>query len=136
MLADDIAAALPEMRAEAEARMLDTFDIKLSLGVGYDPEQDADVEQFEFLFTTPGRVKVTGNVVRDTEVGGRTSAVTSRELSIPVNSPVIPTNAVAVCVAADDLSDPTLLGAILRLDGPAPGSQVTARRLHVSEVVS
>lgn len=131
-----VASALARGRQAANARMLDTFDIKRSLGVNYDPEQDADVETFEFLFTTPGRVKTTGNVTRNSEVGGRTSASVTRELHIPVNSPDVPTDAVAFCIAVDDTSDPTLMGAMLRLDGPAPASQTTARRLQVSEVVS
>lgn len=123
-------------RKRANARMLDTFDIKLSLGINYDPAQDADVETFEYLFTTPGRVKTTGTVARDSEVGGRTSASVTRELHIPYDSPAVPTDAVAFCIAVDGTSDPTLMGAMLRLDGPAPASQTTARRLQVSEVVS
>lgn len=124
-------------RRDAESRMLDTFDIKLSLGVQYDPEQDEDVETFEDLFTTRGRVKTPqGVATRESEVGGRTAVEIARELHIPVTAPAVPAGAVAFCTAVDPTSDPTLAGARLRLAGPAPGSQTTARRLEVTEVIS
>lgn len=133
-----IEAELPFLRAEAEARMLDTFDIKFPTGGWiYDEEAGEDVEAFDLLFTTSGRVKVEGGLsVRDAEVGGRTSASVVRSLHIPVGSPVVPVGAVAVCTAVHATSDPTLLGARLTIGGPAPGSQTTARRLEVTEVLS
>ena len=72
----------------------------------------------------------------DAEAGGRTVTTIRRELHIPVTSPAVPMGAVAVCTAVDATTDPTLLGAKLTLDGPAPGSQTTARRLQVSEVLT
>lgn len=133
-----IEAELPFLRAEAEARMVDTFEIRVYTdGWHYDPEVDADVQDFDVLFTTPGRVKVEqGLSVHDSEVGGRTSASVTRTLSIPVTSDAVPVNAVAFCTAVHATSDPTLLGARLTIGGPAPGSQTTARRLEVTEVLS
>ena len=136
-LGDDIAQALPELRAMAESRMLDIFDVGVSTGgTVYDPATGTDVEEIEPLFTTKGRVKSGGLVVRDAEVGGRTTVSVTRELHIPVTSDPIPVGAVAVCTSVHASSDPTLLGASLRLAGPAPGSQTTARRLQVEEVIS
>lgn len=132
-----IEAELPFLRAEAEARMTDTFDVKIPLGKQYDEFADEDVEIYEFLFTTKGRVKVEGGLsVRDAQVGGRTSASVVRSLHIPVASPVVPAGAVAFCTAISATSDPTLNGARLTIGGPAPGSQTTARRLEVTEVLS
>lgn len=137
-----IEAELPFLRAEAEARMLDTFDIGVPSGsYAYDPTANGgtggDVETITPLFTTPGRVKVGGGLAsREAEAGGRTIVSVTRELHIPVDSAAVPTGAVAVCTAVHATSDPTLLGATLRLAGPAPGSQTTARRLEVEEVLT
>ena len=131
-------AELEEFRAEAESRMLDQFAIMVPTGGWtYDPDAGKDVEEMGLLFTTPGRVKVEGGLaVRDSEVGGRTSASVVRSLHIPIGSPVAPAGAVAYCTAVHETSDPTLLSAGLRIGGPAPGSQTTARRLEVTEVLS
>ena len=136
MLADDIARVLPGLRAEAKARMLDTFEVGVpGSGWVYDPWTQTEVQALDVLFTTAGRVKV-GLMPSEAEAGGRTVATVTRELHIPVDSPEVPAGAVAVCRAVHETSDPTLLGARLTLIGPAPGSQTTARRLTVKEDVS
>lgn len=128
---------LGAFKRRAESRMLDTFDIKVSSGMSYDADEGEDVETFTLLFTTPGRVKVEGGLsVRDSEVGARTAASVARTLSIPVASDEVPVGAVAFCTAVHATSDPTLLGARLTIGGPAPGSQTTARRLEVTEVLT
>lgn len=119
--------------------MLDTFEFRQPDGNGYiyDPFFGVDVEAYDVIGTTRGRVKVEGGLaVRDAEVGGRTSASVVRSLHIPVSSVAVPPGTYAVCTAVDGTSDPSLLGAILRIGGPAPGSQTTARRLEVTEVLS
>lgn len=131
-----ISAELPFLRRQAEARMLDTFEIRVLTGE-YEMVDGVETETFDVVLTTKGRVKVAeGLAVREAEVGGRTSATVVRQLHIPWNSPAIPTGAVAVCTAVDATTDPTLLNARLRLEGPSPGSQTTARRLQVSEVLT
>lgn len=131
-----LASALARGRAAQNARMLDHFTIKVPNG--YAMVDGVEVMTFDETKSMPtkGYVKNAANAVRDGEVGDRTIAVVVRELRIPWDSPAVPTNAVAVCTAVDATSDPTLLGALLRLDGPAPGSQMTARRLQVSEVLT
>lgn len=132
-----IEAQLPFLRAEAEARMKDSWAIGTDLGWTYDPDEQADVQTVTPLFTTKGRMKSSrtyGNINQD--AGGRTITTVTRELHIPVDSPAVPVNAVAQCTAIGEGTDPTLLGAIVRVAGPAPGSQGTARRLEVVEVLS
>lgn len=127
------------MRAREESRHLDTFEIRVPTGTGkvYDKAQKKTVEQSTLLFISRGRVKVGGGLAAKTaEVGDRTSVTVTRELRIGVDKPEVPVNAYALCTAVDLTSDPTLLGARLVLDGPAPGSQTTCRRLQVSEVIS
>jgi len=129
---------LTAIRRRAESRMLDTFEIReYDDGYTYDETEGEDVRTYETLFTTAGRVKVEqGLSVRDLEVGGRTASSVTRTLSIPVSSDAVPVGAVAYCTAVHATSDPTLLGAALVIGGPAPGSQTTARRLEVTEVLS
>lgn len=131
-------AEVEEFQGDAESRMLDEFDIKVSTGgFVYDPELGEDVESFDLLFHTVGRVKVSGGLAaHESEAGGRTLVTVTRELHIPVDSPAVPVGAVAFVTSVDATSDPTLAGARLRLSGPAPGSQTTARRLQVEEVLS
>lgn len=117
--------------------MFDTFDIALPLGPQYNPATGNTEEAFNALFTTRGRVKSRSALAsREAEAGGRTAVTVVRELHIPIDSPAVPVGAVAVCTAVHATSDPTLLGAALRLAGPSPGSQTTARRLEVEEVIA
>lgn len=116
--------------------MLDTFDIGAPTG-GWHLENGVEVQTIDPIVTTKGRVKVSNGLsAHSSEVGGRTAVEVTRALHIPVNSPQIPAGAIAVCTAVHATSDPTLLGARLVLDGAAPGSQTTARRLQVTEVIA
>lgn len=115
--------------------MLDEWAIMVP--TGFEMVDGVEVEQFALLFNTKGRVKVmTGLMAREKEVGARTSVAVTRELGIPVSSDAVPTGAVAFPISIHATSDPTLTDATLRLDGPAPGDQTTARRLQVSEVLT
>lgn len=132
-----IAQELLFLRAEAEARMVDTAVIRIRAGRAYDAEAKVEVETYSDLFTTPCRVKVSGGLsAHSARDAGRIITTVTRELHIPVGSPAIPADAVADIESVGATSDPTLLGARLVLDGPAPGSQTTARRLQVSEVLT
>lgn len=133
-LNDAIAAELPFLRAQAESRMVDTWTIGTNLG--FELVDGVEVQQVTPLFATKARLRERGNVVQEAQVGDRTAVETRRELHIPWDAPAAPVNAVAQCTAVGPLSDPTLLGTIVRLSGPAPGSQQTARRLQVVEVLS
>lgn len=128
---------LPSLKRDAESRMLDTWAIGTDMGWTYNPDSGEDEQTVAPLFTTKGRMKASrtyGNI--NQQVGGRTATIVTRELHIPVASPPVPVDAVAQCVAVDSSSDPSLLGAIVRIAGPAPGSQTTARRLEVTELLT
>ena len=133
-----VGSAVLAGRRAAEARMLDTFEFRLYADdLEYNPATQTEEQPYQVLFTTKGRVKVgRGLAARDSQAGGRTVVTVTRELQIPVDSPNVPAKVVAVCTVVDKTSDATLLGALLRLAGPAPGSQTTARRLQVTEVLT
>lgn len=142
MLADDVAWALPHLKAETEGRMLTTVAIQYDTGrTAPDPSTFTESPIYATAFSTPARIKTQTQAIVDREVGGRTASETTRELHIPVGS-VDPwadarssRGVYALVTAIDPTDDPTLLGARLTLSGPAPGSQTTARRLKVTEVV-
>lgn len=128
---------LPDLRVMAESRMLDTCAIKYQTGTTTDPVTGSDTPVYTTRFSTKCRVKVAeGLSARQEDAGGRTAVTVVRELHIPVSSAAVEPGDIAVMTAIDDTSDPTLAGATLVLDGPAPGSQTTARRLQVSEVIA
>lgn len=134
-----IEQALPELRSHAQARMVDTFEIRVpNGGMVYDDFLEEEVEDYDVLLPElMARVKVVGGISgSESEAGGRTLVTVRREFHVPVSTVAIPTNAYAVCTAVHSTSDPTLLGARLVLGGPAPGSQTTARRIEVTEVLT
>lgn len=123
--------------ALAEARMLDTFSVRTPTGRTYNAVTGVEEDGYTELLVTRGRVKVPGGLgVAEAQTGGRTAVTVAWELHVPTSTPLIPPGAVAVCTAVHPSTDPTLLGAVLHLAGPIPGSQTTARRLHVTEVVA
>lgn len=136
-LYDAISGALLELQAEAESRMTLTLEFRRSLGFAYDPAVGKEVESFQVLLTTKGRVKSAGaSRVTQTEAGAREVTVTTRELHIPIASPTVPPGADAFVTAVGPSDDPTLLDARLRIGAQAPGSQTTARRLTIKEVLT
>lgn len=118
--------------------MLDRCEIRYLTGKGAQNETTGEKSpQYAVRFTTKCRVKVSdGLSVHESEVGGRAAVEVTRQLHIPVKSGAVQPGDIAVITSVHATSDPTLLGATLVLAGPAPGSQTTARRLQVSEVIA
>jgi hypothetical protein len=129
---------LPFLRAEAEARMVDTFDIKVESGKpAYDPVTKTTGPGLHAAVHDQGP-REGRRRARGTQRRGRRPHLGNGDPRAPHPGRLTggPRRAVAFCTAVDETSDPTLLGAQLRLSGPAPGSQTTARRLEVSEVLT
>lgn len=141
--ATQVAIGLAEGRALAESRMLTTCEIQFDTGsTDIDPATDSEVKVYETAFATKCRIKALARQINEAEAGGRTSAEVTRELHIPVASadpwadPDSARGVFALITAVHPTDDPTLLGQRVTLSGPAPGSQTTARRLEITEVVS
>lgn len=119
--------------------MVDTYSIQQSGGLAYTDGEE--VETWTELFQTPGRLAVQdvqdGAYASRQEVAGRTADEVARVLHIPVDAEQIPAGRVsAVPVSLHATSDQTLAGARLILAPSQPGSQTTARRIRVTEVVN
>lgn len=129
----DIAAALPELRAEAEGRMVDTCVIGAE-------SNEVDPDTLDTV-VTPGSVQYEGKC----RIASRSSAVSEREsagqafseqslvLSIPVaESGNVRVNSIVKVTAVDAVTgDPAMVGRRFRVAGLASGSQATAARFPV-----
>lgn len=136
---DDLAGGLAELRQYAEARMVDTFAVMVSTGGWvYDPDAGEDVEEMALLFMTPGYIPPASalSLSAESEVGGRTSLSSKREIRIPWDSDEVPPNAVAICSAVGALTPPRMLGRSYRVGGSDGASQGTACHLEITETLS
>ena len=118
---------LAVLQADAEALMVDEFEFgNYGAGWHYDPTVDADVRDFEPLFTTPGRV-LTSTAASESEAGDRTVVAINRTLHVPASKPTVPTGTVA-----RRASDGAEFRVLADLTHPQPKS----RRFAVEEVLS
>lgn len=136
-LADAIQAELPNLRREAEGRMLDTFACRYrGAGTTQDETTGREIPTWPTRFSTPGRLTSRSGTpgTRTVEVAGVQVAQASLELHLPISAPLVSQGDVFECLtAADDLQ---LVGLVYRVVGPAAASQKTARRLDVVEVAA
>lgn len=137
-VAVSLASVLVSGRAAHEARMVDTFEISVPTGGWvFDEATGEDVEALDLLFCTRGYFAAKAAQVSSSEVGGRTSLAERMVLRIPWDSPEVPPNAVAVCVAVGPSTPLRQLGRRVRVSGAAgDASQRTHYPLDVLEVLS
>lgn len=89
------AAELDELRADAEALMADTFEMRdYGDGYHYDADLGQDVHDFDLLYTTIGRV-LTNTAASQVEAGGRTVVVIDQTLHVPAAKPTVAPGVVA-----------------------------------------
>ena len=131
-----IAAELPFLQAEAEARMTESFD-------AYAPtpgtEDGLEVTTWGApQYRTPGRVsgrsREGDTTTRTVTVGGVERPVVEGGLHIPLAAGLPAAGWEFECVAVGEVSDPALLGRRWRVVDVPVKSQATARRLDVVEV--
>lgn len=138
MLADDVAATLPELRAEAERLMTDTCQI-----TRVDPDAPPPVMDGNLEYPEPARLTVYDGKcrvrIRSVSAGGSESDAGERQASLQefeLHLPVDGTGVVAVTdVAAITASrfDDSLVGRKFTVTNRHEMSQATARRLRVIE---
>ncbi|HZL05137.1 MAG TPA: DUF6093 family protein [Coriobacteriia bacterium] len=137
MLGNDIAAALPGLRAEAESRMRDTCTVCPVTGVNestgaptlgaaiYGPSVAPRYGKCRFVVASVQE--------SDPQAGGATYTVTRGRVDVPVGAFVALTGLVVTSVTSE--MDPGLPGRRFRTQAPSPAnSQATAYRLAVEEV--
>lgn len=132
MLADDIAAVLPELRAQAESRMRETVRVRRPIGWEPDPETGNDVPAYDDVDPYVGRARLKPpSVVKALTPDSAGSAVTVQpaELHIPEDSPaLLPGDRVEFAV---DTHTPRLRGLVYRVESAQVASDTTAQRVPV-----
>lgn len=136
-LADDIAAALPTLRAEAESMMLDACRIErpgAGQGVFNEATGQYDPPASTLVYEGPCRVQVTDGLnVQDAQAGERLVTIQRLTLHLPVSTSAgVQVDDVAVMTVAT--YDDALLGRRYRVDGLHAKSGATARRVQVEGI--
>ena len=140
MLADDVAWALPQLRREAEALMVDAGKaLRPTGGYVYDPNANGgtggDVLATDELFTSRCKVQTRNVMARESEVGGRTSTTVRMEIHLPADTAPLTVGDLWEFTAVSPLSLATI-GQQVRVIAPVAGTFKTAARYEVEEVVS
>jgi hypothetical protein len=144
MLSHDVAAALPEMRRQAESLMGLTLTAYSPNGTTTDAD-DYQVPAYAAEGTTRGKVQAGSQASGDAptryvNVGGVERPVIAGGLHIPLSAPVPVASEQRgqgweyVVTGLGPVDDPALLGRRYLVVGVAAKSYATARRLDVVEV--
>lgn len=127
----DIAQALPGLRAEAESRMSETVTVGRFELVRPPGSLETVLTLVETYYTGIARLKFPYASTATKNPVGQQMAETNIVLSVPASTAQMPTGA---GVRVDGSSaDETLVGRMLRVDGPAQAGQTTAHRYPVVE---
>lgn len=127
-LYDDVAAALPEFRAQAESLMVDTVTISRASGA-LDPETFEPV--LTEVYAGKAKVQTYEPFERTADVGGGTATVQRYSVHIPVGAyQPLPDDVVNVTAA---VHDPNLAGRQYVVRGPLHKGLATAYRLLVDD---
>jgi hypothetical protein len=133
-LADDVAAALPGFRAQAEALMTDTCRIGVESDGGTRNEVTGKLEQtFTKVYEGPCRFKAGNTGANAIEAAGQSLTEQTATLKLPVStSGEVRTGMVAIMTGS--ATDPDLVGIRARIKGMFPASGATSRRLPIEVV--
>ena len=131
MLGDDIARALPGLRAEAVSRMTDT----VTSGTFTDGTDETTGDPTRVLvtdrYTGRGRLRLSSQNVTNAQAPSMPVAVQEPTLSIPWGSPRLLIGDEVLCTGSDD---PILVGRRFRVQGNAQAGQTTAHRNPLQEI--
>lgn len=136
MLGDDIAAALPELRAHAESMMVDSCTISPSAPSSrtWDEATGAYTETPPLaVYSGPCRLRQPNQAEREAFAGEAEWTQWGVVLSLPVDSSTGVGVGMVVVVTACSW-DASLVGASMRVVGPHGQSHATARRLRCVRV--
>ena len=135
MIGDDIAAVLPELRAQAESMMRDRVVIVRPVGVSTDPDTGQVTTSAETVYEGIARLRNTSADVseRTPDVGGGFPTATTLMVHTPAWSPMIRPGDVVTVLASDT---PALVGLRFRATQRMPQrSGAVQCRIPVEEVV-
>ena len=130
-LGADIAAALPQLRAEAESRMFETLLVgRFRDGIDPDTKDATRVLEAE-RYTGKGRIRWGSREVSNSQATGSPVAMQEPYLSVPFGTARFFTDDEVECSASPD---PLLVGRRFKLSGAAAAGQVSAYRYPLEEL--
>lgn len=132
MLGDDIAAALPELRAHAESRMTETATVGVYVEgtdvITGDPTRVLQTQRY----AGKGRLRWASRDVSAHVGPGQPMSVQEPYWSVPYGTPRLQVDDEVVVTAS--AADPLLVGRRFRITGAPVAGQVTAHRYPIEEV--
>lgn len=133
LIGDDIAAALPELRAQAVSLMVDSCSIVRPGLPATDPVTGASVPTSTPVYT--GACKVGGDRPYEQLPEGQGVTVTVQRfiLHIPADGPRVQSGDVATITASQQ---PHLVGVVFRIAGPDERSWQTSQRVFVDRITA
>jgi hypothetical protein len=136
MLGDDIAAALPELRAHAESMMRDTVKVERATGAfTRDPVTLEDVPVYATVHEGQARIQRPGGIQPSEEVAGEVEFGISTILAqLPLSTTGVERGDRLTVTAIGPLSDPDLLGLKATVMANLTKSHPTKRTLVCEEV--
>lgn len=135
MLGDDLALALPEMRAQAESMMQDTIRVEKKTGEKTtDPETLAIVDVWALVYEGPGRVQRPATQPGEPVVGEVEFGTTATIIQLPLSATGFAREQRVTVAAVGSLSDPALVGMRATVLSVPTKTHPTMRRLYCEEV--
>lgn len=132
MIGDDIAAGLAAIQAEAESLLVDVCNLQRKSGTTTDPTSDMVSDVWTSYRTGIAcRVRAASLQPRESVAGAQYVTAVSAVVSVSMS---IDDVRIDDRVMVTESRDPSLIGVPLYVRGVPRGSQLTLRRLSVSEV--
>ena len=135
-LGDDLAAALPELRAQAESMMRDTVLVERANG-GFtrDPVTLEDTPTFDSVYSGSGRVQRSGQLSPHETVAGEVEfGVNALMVQLPLSAVGIRKGDRVTVTSVGPVSDPDLLDMVATVQANLSKSHATKRTLVCEEV--
>lgn len=134
-LGDEIAAALPKLRAQAESMMRDTILVEHQTGTTPDPATLEEVPVYETVHTGKARVQRPGSIKPSERVAGEVEFGLSTILAqLPLSATGLQRGHRLTVTAVGPESDPDLLGLVATVQANLTKSHPTKRTLVCEEV--
>jgi len=133
---DDIAAALPELRAHAESLMTDRVLVERATGTrSMDPDTLEMVDDYATVHEGAGRVQRSGQLSPHESVAGEVEfGVNALMVQLPLSALGIKKGHRVTVTAVDPGSDPDLLGLVATVQANLTKTHATKRTLVCEEV--
>jgi len=135
-LGDDIAAALPELRAHAESLMTDWVLVERATGTqSMDPDTLEMVDDYATVHEGKGRVQRSGRLSPHESVAGEVEfGVNALMVQLPLSVLGVKKGHRVTVTAVDPGSDPDLLGLVATVQANLTKTHATKRTLVCEEV--